>query len=147
MNKKVYGVDLSAFSLVRVKDLSVKKFLIAGNLVYLPFKDLSFDVVHYKDSLEHIPGCFLETAVLESIRVARKYVVFMLPLVRKNDEEKITSVESFVEHYISLTYQSWEKVFSRFNWERLDVRKRCKMGRYDGCFVYRKMNWVNEDKV
>jgi ubiquinone/menaquinone biosynthesis C-methylase UbiE len=141
LGKKVYGVDLSAFSLIRVVNSFVKQFLIAGNLVYLPFKDSSFDVVHYKDALEHIPFCFLRTAIEESIRVSKKYIVFMLPLVKTSEEEKAVSTESFEEHYISLTWQSWERIFSEFGWERIDVRKRSRISDHDGCFMYK----INKD--
>jgi len=52
---------------------------IAGNIVKLPFKQKSFDVIGCFEVLEHIPFSDVQVALKELKRVTKKYVVISLP--------------------------------------------------------------------
>jgi hypothetical protein len=68
------GCDLS-FSVPPVLPMTP----VAASAAQLPMKDNEFDVVVASDVLEHVPPDLRRTVVAESLRVARKLVIFGFP--------------------------------------------------------------------
>src|ERR1700761_6790925 len=52
---------------------------ITASAAQLPMKDQQFDVILASDILEHIPPQLRQTVIQESMRVARKLVIFAFP--------------------------------------------------------------------
>jgi len=52
---------------------------IVGNILNLPFKDDSFEVVTAFEVLEHLPFSYFKTALKELKRVSRSHVIISLP--------------------------------------------------------------------
>ena len=68
------GCDL-AFAHTPVWPMSA----VAASAAQLPMKDKQFDVVLASDVLEHVPPHLRQTVIKESMRVARKLVIFGFP--------------------------------------------------------------------
>jgi ubiquinone/menaquinone biosynthesis C-methylase UbiE len=66
---RVICSDLSEEACKRAKEIFNMK-TIASDIQNLPFKDNSFDVILYSETLEHVPN--LQNAIDEMLRVAKK---------------------------------------------------------------------------
>lgn len=107
-NKKIIGVDLSRPALsVAQKTLSNCKFYNA-NIINLPFKNKTFDLVLCLEVLEHLRHPHL--AIRELERVARKYIIYSVPnepwfsLLRMFGLKDLLSFGNHPEHL-----QRWNK--------------------------------------
>ena len=75
---KYLGVDLTH----KFLDVAHKKRvpLMQGDLLHLPFKDASFDVVYCKDLLLHLPVGDWQLGLEEMIRVAKHQIITIEPM-------------------------------------------------------------------
>ena len=67
---------------IEVKTLDISKDFnpdFIANVIKMPLKDNSFDVILCAEILEHLPFDSFEKALLELKRVSRKYIVLSLP--------------------------------------------------------------------
>lgn len=107
-NKKIIGVDLSRPALsVAQKTLPNCKFYNA-NIINLPFKNKTFDLVLCLEVLEHLRHPHL--AIRELERVTRKYIIYSVPnepwfsLLRMLGLKNLLSFGNHPEHL-----QRWNK--------------------------------------
>jgi hypothetical protein len=56
-----------------------EKTILKANLINLPFKDNSFDIITAQEVLEHLDNATFKRALNEITRVARKYVIISVP--------------------------------------------------------------------
>lgn len=71
---EAYGIEISKYALQTASE-EVRPFLKRGDIVKIPYKDNSFDLVLTFDVLEHLERSKLKRAVEETIRVSRKWVL------------------------------------------------------------------------
>jgi ubiquinone/menaquinone biosynthesis C-methylase UbiE len=74
-----YFKKITALDLFELKIKNPQIDCVQGDVVFLSFKERSFDVVFCSEVLEHIPKEMLEKACFEIIRVAKKYVLIGVP--------------------------------------------------------------------
>jgi len=72
-----FGLEFSPYALSRVSP-DIKPFLKNGDILDIPYKENSFDVVSAVNVLEHIEKDKLIKAVNECNRVAKKYAVYKI---------------------------------------------------------------------
>lgn len=78
---------------------------IVASATQLPFKDDEFDVVVASDVLEHIPPDLRKTVIGESLRVARKLVIYGFPCGQLAWESDRDLLEAYVQ--TDLTPPNW----------------------------------------
>jgi ubiquinone/menaquinone biosynthesis C-methylase UbiE len=76
---KVVGFDISQLraeaAATRFAMHNLEGFFYRGDAAILPFKDNTFDIVLYHDSLHHVPIEEIPKAIKEARRVSKKYVI------------------------------------------------------------------------
>lgn len=108
------GLEISQYLLSKANP-QVKKYLRMGNIMSLPYKDSSFEVVTTADVLEHVPTEDLKVAVLECNRVAQKFVLHKI----------FTTENQWIKHFhgpdishVSVFGKNW---WSKF-WKELNLK-------------------------
>jgi len=109
-----FGADISKEALSRIPP-QLQKYCFLGDVRNLKFNDKSFDVVTCIDVLEHIERKFLEKAVKECARVAKRAVYFDITCL-----EDILFIHSDPTHVTKLYSWEWKKLIVNslgFDWE------------------------------
>jgi hypothetical protein len=99
---------------------------VVASAANLPMKDHEFDVVVGSDVLEHVPPSLRESVIRESLRVARKLVIFGFPcgqpawesdkaLLKTYGKAKIPVPEWLTEH-METTFPGTELLGTRDGW-------------------------------
>ncbi len=104
---EAYGTEISEIAL-KLADKKVKPFLQKADITKLPYENNKFDLVVTYDVMEHLERSKLKTAVGETIRVSKKYIL-----------HKIYTLENY---WINLTHSydfSHISVFTRRYWQNL----------------------------
>jgi uridylate kinase len=101
------GVEISKEALELANE-DVQPFLLKGDVLKLPFKNNSFDMVVTYDVLEHLERSNLKKAAKETIRVAKKSVL-----------HKIYTKENTLLNFTHGDDPSHLSVFSQGFWDRL----------------------------
>ena len=103
----VFGIEISKDAL-ELADKKIRPFLKLGDVIKIPYPDNYFDLVVSFDVLEHLERSKIKKAILETIRVSKKFIL-----------HKIYTIEN---HWISLTHGedfSHLSVFSKKYWQNL----------------------------
>ncbi len=101
------GVEISSYAF-EFADKEVKPFLKHGDILKLPFKDDSFDLVLTYDVLQHIDRSKIKKAIKETVRVSKKYIL-----------HKIYTRENVWFQVFHNKDHSDISVFSRASWRRM----------------------------
>lgn len=102
-----YGIEISKYAL-EIASKEIKPYLRYGDIIKIPYKNNTFDLVVTFDVLEHIERSKLKKAVEETIRVSRKWIL-----------HKIYTTEN---HWIKFFHGkdfSHLSVFSSFFWKNI----------------------------
>ena len=103
-----YGVEISKDALT-LADEEVKPFLKEGDILKLPYKRNSFDLVLTFDVMEHIERSKIKRALNETIRVSRKHILHKIYTV-ENSWIEIFHAADF-SHLSVFNRNWWGKVF------------------------------------
>ncbi len=93
LKRRVIAVDL-AFDREGLRRTGALLLPVRGKIEHLPFPDASFDAVLAVDVFEHLPAFLRPKAVLEMVRVARRYVVIAVPC-----GERVAEMEMKLDQY------------------------------------------------
>lgn len=104
------GLELSQDALDLAKK-EVKPFLVLGDVIKLPFKSNSMDMVISIDVLEHLERSKLQKAVNETVRVSKKLIL-----------HKIFTQENVLLNWLHGDDPSHISVFSQGFWDRLFIK-------------------------
>jgi len=75
------GCDLASQMLKKIRSKYQAPVIGRGDLCSLPFRSQSFDLVYSSAVLCHLPEDLLDPAMMELLRVAKKYLVLAIPYV------------------------------------------------------------------
>jgi len=107
MGVNALGIDISRYVISKSND-KIRPYLVRGNAVDLPFKNLSFDVVTTFDVLEHCPRQFLKSTILECQRVSKKYIF-----------HRICTVDTLWHKIFGHPDSTHVSMFSKKQWKRI----------------------------
>jgi len=108
---EAFGVDLSDYTLKNAP-ASARKYLRRANVLDLPFKSGSFDLVTTFALLEHIPEKDLPKAIKECRRVAKRQTLHKI--YGTSRFEQIFPVKD-PTHVTVRSYRWWQKLFQQLN--------------------------------
>ncbi|OGK22035.1 hypothetical protein A3C23_03045 [Candidatus Roizmanbacteria bacterium RIFCSPHIGHO2_02_FULL_37_13b] len=105
---KAYGIDISNYALEKVKP-ELQPFIKNGDIIKIPFKSESFELVVSFDVLEHLERSNLQRAIKESARVSKKWI---LHKVYTKENKWITFLHGHdLSHMSVLSHQYWLNLF------------------------------------
>lgn len=103
------GLEISQYALNQA-DGEIKKHLAYGNILSIPYKNDSFDIVTTIDVLDHIPSDELKKAINECNRVSQR-LCFHLVITKENWWFKTFHGQD-VSHVSMYTKSWWENLFA-----------------------------------
>jgi len=103
-----YGIEISKDAL-SLADEEVKPFLKKGDILKIPYKDNSFDLVLTFDVMEHIEKSKIRQALRETIRVSRGYIFHKIYTI-ENSWIDLFHAPDFA-HLSVFSREKWRKIF------------------------------------
>jgi SAM-dependent methyltransferase len=105
----ISGIDISRYALENAHTVS-KGYLVQGNALKLPFPDNSFDLVVSINTLHNLEIADCHQAILEIIRVSKKYAFITVDAWRSEEEKrKLLQWNLTAKTYMSV--DDWKKFF------------------------------------
>lgn len=108
---EAYGLEVSDYAISRA-DPKIKKFIKKGNILKIPFKDESFDVVSSYNVLEHLTKDEIREALNECNRVARKLTFHKIYTLENLWYKKFHGMD--LSHLSVFSLSWWKEYFKKF---------------------------------
>ncbi len=115
---KAYGVDVSDYALSKAPR-TIVPYLKAAEILKLPYKDQSFEVVTTFNVLEHLPLSDIPKALKECNRVKINYCLHKIYTVENWWIKKLHRGD--ISHISVFTKDWWEKTFKHLGFSLTDV--------------------------
>jgi len=106
-----FGIEISKDAL-ELAEKKVKPFLKLGNIVKIPYPENYFDLVVSFDVLEHLERSKIKKAILETIRVSKKFIIHKIYTI-ENSWISFAQGEDF-SHISVFSKKYWQNLFSSF---------------------------------
>jgi len=104
-----FGIEISKDAL-ELAEKNIKPFLKIGDIVKIPYPDNYFDLVVTFDVLEHLDRSKIKKAILETIRVSKKFILHKIYTI-ENKWITFTHGEDF-SHVSVFSKKYWQNIFS-----------------------------------
>ncbi|RLC26331.1 MAG: hypothetical protein DRH56_04665 [Deltaproteobacteria bacterium] len=103
---KSYGIDISNKAIQQVPS-RIRNYCRVGNILKIPFKKNSFDLVTSFALLEHIPAQMARQAVSELMRVSKRYV--LVQICDKDSPQELSKNYRKDPTHVNVATTSWWK--------------------------------------
>lgn len=105
---QAFGIDVSEYA-ISAAEKEIQPFLLKADVRKIPYEDNAFDLVVSFDLLEHIPRADIKQVAVESIRIAKKFVLHKI-FTTENLWIELTHRKDF--SHISIQSQAfWINIF------------------------------------
>ena len=120
LGMNAFGIDISKYAISKSPD-SVKKKLIVSNLLHMPFKNNTFDLVLCINTLHNLSKNNCEKGIIEILRVGKKKFYLQVDSYYNLKQKKL-----FLDWVLTAQYHDypneWRKLFKKtgynydYNW-------------------------------
>lgn len=118
MGVEAQGLEISKYAISRAGQ-ETQQFITHGEITNIPYPDKSFDLVTTYDVLEHIPTEYLEKAISECNRVARRRVIHKVFTVENSWIRKLHG--SDLSHVSVYGRGWWDKFWKEHGYKKAKV--------------------------
>ena len=133
-----YGMEISKDALILAPE-EVRPFLKKGDIVKIPYKKNTFDLVLTFDVMEHIEESKIKRALRETVRVARKNILHKI-YTTENEWLSLFHAPDF--SHVSVFYkEKWKEIFQSLKDVELSKKSFFKLPNFfETIFILRKKN-------
>jgi SAM-dependent methyltransferase len=110
------GLDLS-YNLLKLAFKFSGCPVVQGDILALPYKGKSFDIVWSIGSLLHIPRCLIDDAILETHRILKSESIFIASIKKGRGETS----DSLGRHTAFYQLEEWTRILRRNHFDVLSV--------------------------